>query len=899
MSLAKVLASALAVMLILTCLTIKTVGMGPNPHVTPESIHWGEEPRAGAQRVVLMEEFTHWNCGQCTILKNYLEPAVENYTHSQVAPLYYHTSIAGNDPVFIYNGLENFERELYYGASTNPWTEVDGIYKKSFDPIPNGPTINGWFDERLAIPANITITTTGSLDVANLTGTVQARIEAVEPIAATDLIVQFALWEDHIDVVDRFGTTGSNGETEFRWTMWDMLPDAGGEAIWPSGADQWDSLDLTRNFTIEPEWLTNELGVTIWVQNLGTMVVDQAAVEDFGNFGDHPPSVDILTPGAVDQILPGSYDIIWTAGDYEDANSTLDVTVEYSPDGGTSWFTLESGIDNNDGIYTWDTTTLPDSPNYIIRVSATDSFIQTTVCTLRQPFSIDNIIDDQWFLQAQMAGSNLDLDMKPMDRQPNNIEVPVSAIGDILIDTWETTKTFTDTTINGDWTFEVNGYLRNNAFTGYLFAKLYTSTGPAILDTTIKDDENIGAFTSRHTFTWNDTLAGAITDGDSLIVELWLNITGGGGPTIEATANPNLNASSTGWTGHDWGAYTSLVDETWQPAGGNPGGWVDVQFTSDKFNTELGGYWEQAFIPSGAPTSATLSFDWICSQYASVTDVTFYVFIDSTPGLPTIGTEIWSQSVTGTTSWTSQGPIDVIGIVDSSTTYYLKIGAWVTGAGSTTDCQGGFDNIQITWETPFSNFILEFDYGSTQTSVTPSLGSTYAIGPLNIGWNFISTPLIPDNNSVPEVFTDLDGDTTWTRLQYYDAVDGQDHWKAWGESRPSSLNDLDEVNNTMGAWLFIPDALALGDGIIRVAGTEPTSTAVNLKAGWNMVGYPARNDSFYDVDDLIADTGATGVDGYNSGAPYGIDVLLGSYVLKRGEAYWIRVDSDTIWNVNW
>jgi hypothetical protein len=892
----KALASALVLVLMLTSMTMSTVGVNTNRVKTHHSNHVEDVPLVGAQRVVLMEEFTHWNCGQCTVLKNYLEPAVENYTFAQVAPLYYHTSIAGNDPVFIYNGLENFQRESYYGASTNPWTEVDGIYERSFSPIPNGTEINGWFDKRLAIPANITIATTGSLDVVNLTGSVRTRIEAVEPIAATDLVVQFALWEDHIDVIDRFGTTGSNGETEFRWTMWDMVPDALGEAIWPGGADRWDSIDLFRNFTIEPAWNASELGMTIWVQNVGTRLVEQANVEDFGNFGDHAPFVDVLTPGVEDLIMPGSYDITWAASDYEDTD--LDITVEYSPDGGSTWFILESGIDNNDGTYTWDTTGLADGPNYIVRVSATDSAMQTSVRTMRQPFSIDNTANDEWFLQVQASGPNLDLDMKPMEKVLNSIDTIMSTAGDYLIGTWETTSTFTDATINGNWTFNVYGRAKNNALTGFLHANVLTSTGPTLLDSTGNDNENVGAFTAGHLFSWNETLAGAVNDGDRLIVELWLDVTNTQ-LTFEQTLNPDVDADASGWTGYDWGPMTNLVNQAWQPSGGNPSGWLSVAFISDKFNPSLGGYWEQAFTPSGAPSAAALSFQWRCSQYVSVSNMDFYVFIDSVSGPPTMGTEVWTQSVAGTTSWASVGPIDVLAIVSSSSTYYLKIAVWVDGAGSATDSIGGFDNAIVTWETPFTGFITEFDFGDAQSNVVPSLEASFAIGPLNVGWNFVSTPLIPGDQTVPAVLSDLDGDTAWTMLRHYDAADAPDPWKAWSSFGPPALNDLGSADHTVGLWLYIPDAPSLGDGMIRMSGAAPSSTMINLKAGWNMVGYPATDDSAYYVDDLIAATGATDVEGFNPAAPYHIEALPGGYVLKRGEAYWIRVNSDTTWTVNW
>ncbi len=103
-------------------------------------------------------------------------------------------------------------------------------------------------------------------------------------------------------------------------------------------------------------------------------------------------------------------------------------------------------------------------------------------------------------------------------------------------------------------------------------------------------------------------------------------------------------------------------------------------------------------------------------------------------------------------------------------------------------------------------------------------------------------------------------------------------WSSWSTFKPPALNDLTSVNASIGVWLYI-EAGSLGDGFIKVGGTEPASTVIDLKAGWNMVGYPAVDDSTYDVNALIVDTGATGIEGFNPAAPYHIEVLAGNYVL--------------------
>ena len=41
------------------------------------------------------------------------------------------------------------------------------------------------------------------------------------------------------------------------------------------------------------------------------------------------------------------------------------------------------------------------------------------------------------------------------------------------------------------------------------------------------------------------------------------------------------------------------------------------------------------------------------------------------------------------------------------------------------------------------------------------------------------------------------------------------------------------------------------------------------------------------------------IEGFDSEAAYNIQVLSDDYVLKRGEAYWVKVDSDVTWVVDW
>jgi hypothetical protein len=261
--------------------------------------------------------------------------AVENYGYDRAAPVYYHVDVffqppsyPDTDPMWEYNPGDIWGRYSYYDDLFGvPHLFIDGIEENCSK---TQSVIEGYLDERLAIPANISITSSGSIDPVGLTGTVNAYIEAVEPIAATDLVVQFALWENNI--TRSFGYPDfppyPNSDEILKWAMWDMLPDANGTEIWPSGANVGDKLIISQDFVIQPDWIVDEIGVSIWIQANSTKWVEQAHVELF----DDPPTYDIdIAGGGSDTWQFISYPI--------DASSDVLTVFDDAVwgDGGTDW----------------------------------------------------------------------------------------------------------------------------------------------------------------------------------------------------------------------------------------------------------------------------------------------------------------------------------------------------------------------------------------------------------------------------------------------------------------------------------------------------------------------------------------------------------------------------------
>jgi murein tripeptide amidase MpaA len=195
---------------------------------------------------------------------------------------------------------------------------------------------------------------------------------------------------------------------------------------------------------------------------------------------------------------------------------------------------------------------------------------------------------------------------------------------------------------------------------------------------------------------------------------------------------------------------------------------------------------------------------------------------------------------------------------------------------------------------------IGFDHYSTPSYVKPKLAPA-TIPTFNIpvllspGWNFISYPLLA--SGAPQVvLNDAAGDglTTWNIIRWYDPNDASDHWKSYATFTPASLNDLSNLNNTMGLWIYITQ---VGDGYLTVQAGQPTSTNVILKAGWNLVGYPSLTPRLASTT-LPPSADIVGI--FNNTDPYKTtDMAPTAVTMQPGKAYWVHCTVDAVWTVPW
>lgn len=97
------------------------------------------------------------------------------------------------------------------------------------------------------------------------------------------------------------------------------------------------------------------------------------------------PEVTLLSP-AGEQAISGRHDIRWRAGD-ADGDAVI-LNLFYSPDSGRTWQSLANN-ETNDGVYSWDTSSLANGNNYLLKAVVSDGALEGTNI-LNSPFRIAN-----------------------------------------------------------------------------------------------------------------------------------------------------------------------------------------------------------------------------------------------------------------------------------------------------------------------------------------------------------------------------------------------------------------------------------------------------------------------------------------------------------------------------
>lgn len=111
-------------------------------------------------------------------------------------------------------------------------------------------------------------------------------------------------------------------------------------------------------------------------------------VYPYGYIDTISPQVTVIYPDG-GEVIAGEITIQWSASDDVTMDLNGTILIEYSPDNGSSWNQI-AAQQNNTGLYLWNTSIVPDGNLYLIRVSATDEFLNVGSDTSDSTFSINN-----------------------------------------------------------------------------------------------------------------------------------------------------------------------------------------------------------------------------------------------------------------------------------------------------------------------------------------------------------------------------------------------------------------------------------------------------------------------------------------------------------------------------
>ena len=117
--------------------------------------------------------------------------------------------------------------------------------------------------------------------------------------------------------------------------------------------------------------------------------------------------------------------------------------------------------------------------------------------------------------------------------------------------------------------------------------------------------------------------------------------------------------------------------------------------------------------------------------------------------------------------------------------------------------------------------------------------------------------------------------------------------QSYDPSVPSFLNTLSSLSVKDGYWLKVSE-----DASLDVEGPVPSGASINVKSGWNLVGYPRLSGEA--VADELTSLGNTVVQIKDLGSSY--DPSVPSFLntlstMAPGSGYWLNVDADGTWNV--
>lgn len=154
---------------------------------------------------------------------------------------------------------------------------------------------------------------------------------------------------------------------------------------------------------------------------------------------------------------------------------------------------------------------------------------------------------------------------------------------------------------------------------------------------------------------------------------------------------------------------------------------------------------------------------------------------------------------------------------------------------------------------------------------------------VTIGWNIVSNVFLEGDQNIANALSTV----IWHAARTYNSYDSSNPWPSSVVGRPTTLNDLNTINQTVGLWLY-----AQTEEIYAIAG-QVSNISIYLKAGWNLVAYPYH--AVKNVSEALMGVPWDYVEKFNSTAEYDLTEMNSSDLMYPGRGYWVHLTSDATW----
>jgi hypothetical protein len=262
---------------------------------------------AGAtQRLVLCEKYTNTSCSGCYQANLVMDQIAENYP-DQVAVIRCHVSWPSEyDPFYTFNPYENMTRTNYYGITSVPRIQIDGL-----EGVESESQYWTMISIRHNVPSPLEINLSGILDPVTRAGTLHVEVTATSDISLDGLFLRVTLTESNINWPAPNGLHTHN--QTFRW----MFPYSIGERIYLQNTG--DQVEIDRDITCPESIIIENCELVVYVQSEENKEILQAAKISVP---------DIMTGIDDEPDLPGSFSLSQNYPNPFNAGTAIDYIIE-------------------------------------------------------------------------------------------------------------------------------------------------------------------------------------------------------------------------------------------------------------------------------------------------------------------------------------------------------------------------------------------------------------------------------------------------------------------------------------------------------------------------------------------------------------------------------------------